>query len=104
MVDDKHPRIRGRALQAIREEHFRQRPLCARCKANGRVSIAMELDHVVPLFKGGLDSPDPMVNRQGLCNPCHLEKTAEDMGHKATGCDVNGLPTDPRHPWNRKTP
>jgi len=69
-------RIRGRRLQQIRQAFFRDHPLCSRCEAQGRVRVAIELDHIVPLFKGGKDVGS---NRQGLCHACHEEKTREDM-------------------------
>lgn len=71
-------RIRGRELQRIRDEHFRAHPLCVRCLAMDppRYSIATELDHTLALTNGGTDTPD---NRQGLCAPCHVDKTAEDL-------------------------
>ena len=34
-------------------------------------------DHIVPLFKGGLDVD---LNMQVLCIPCHDTKTNTDMG------------------------
>lgn len=64
--------------------------------AQGIVTEATEVDHVQPLFKGGTDHPS---NLQSLCNPCHEAKTAEDMGYRATGCDLSGMPIDPSHPW-----
>ena len=91
-------RLRGRALQAIREQHFRLHPLCVRCQAKSprRVSIATELDHIVALTNGGKDfDVDGGSNRQGLCEPCHAEKTAEDLGYQhrpAIGAD--GYPVD----------
>jgi 5-methylcytosine-specific restriction protein A len=69
-------RIRGRELQEIRHGHFRNDPLCARCKEAGRVRLATELDHIVALMNGGEDVPS---NRQGLCKPCHDLKTIEDL-------------------------
>lgn len=69
-------RIRGRRLQAIREAHFRQHPLCVHCLAQGRVSAATDLDHVVALINGGGDTE---ANRQGLCHACHETKTIEDL-------------------------
>lgn len=60
--------------------------------------MAVELDHIVPLFKGGADDDS---NLQGLCSPCHAAKTAEDMGYKPIGGDGSGNPTDARHPWNQ---
>jgi 5-methylcytosine-specific restriction protein A len=81
-------RLRGPRLQALRRQHFSLHPLCARCLKRGAVALATELDHILPLFKGGSDS-DPS-NKQGLCGECHKEKTAEDMGHSnkpTTGLD-----------------
>lgn len=70
-------RIRGRALQAIRLRWFTRYPLCVRCNEQGRTRLATQLDHIKPLYKGGEDTD---ANRQGLCDPCHEAKTAEDMG------------------------
>lgn len=36
---------------------------------------------------------------QSLCKPCHDSvKQSMERGNTA-GCDVNGMPTDPSHPW-----
>jgi len=46
-----------------------------------------ELDHVVPLFKGGADVDD---NLQVLHVECHATKTANDLGYRpkvAVGLD-----------------
>lgn len=96
-------RIRGRRLQAIRARWFALHPFCVRCQeANPpRRTLATQLDHITPLHRGGLDfDRDNGTNRQGLCEPCHELKSAEDLGHKPKGCDADGWPTDPRHPWN----
>lgn len=73
-------RIRGTTLQNIRKAHFAKHPLCVACLAMTppRVSVAVELDHVVPLHLGGKDVPD---NRQGLCVDCHTEKSKTERGH-----------------------
>jgi len=86
-------RVRGRRLQRRRRRHFAAHPLCARC---GR-RPATELDHIVPICRGGRDGPP---NLQGLCGACHAAKTRQDMGHRPTGCDTRGQPTDPAHPWH----
>lgn len=92
-------RIRGRRLQQIRRDHFRRHPLCVECEKRGLIRAATELDHVVPLFKGGEDIES---NRQGLCGDCHAEKTRRDMGQRAKApIGVDGRPTDPNHHWNR---
>lgn len=87
MANQTIERVRGRKLQQIRAHHFRLFPLCVKCKEKGKVSLAVELDHIIPLFKGG---PDTHENRAGLCKECHKTKTAIDMGHKprvAVGID-----------------
>ena len=43
-----------------------------------------------------------MDNLQPLCASCHSVKTARDNGKNVSmGCDINGMPLDPTHPWNR---
>ena len=69
-------RTRGRALMEVRARWRKTKPLCAACQAKGIFRFWTELDHIVPLFKGGADDDS---NRQGLCSPCHAKKTAEDM-------------------------
>ncbi|MGY1440151.1 HNH endonuclease [Streptomyces reniochalinae] len=38
----------------------------------------MDVDHIIPLAKGGQDIAS---NVQVLCKPCHKVKTALDFGH-----------------------
>ena len=64
---------------------------CVMCRAEGKVEAAKDVDHIVPLFKGGA-ALDPS-NLQGLCRACHRLKTAEDiMPLRRIGCDENGEP------------
>ncbi|WP_084581770.1 HNH endonuclease [Sphingomonas azotifigens] len=70
-------RRRGRHGQRDRQRRLAAEPLCRHCKANGIITAAVTPDHIVPLFKGGLDVDS---NIQCLCEPCHSIKTAEDMG------------------------
>lgn len=46
--------------------------LCQPCQAEGRVTPAAEVDHIVPKAKGGSDE---MANLQAICRPCHQAKT-----------------------------
>lgn len=87
-------RITGYKLQQIRAQHLRAHPLCVRClvKKSPRYTPAVELDHIVPLHKGGQDVAQ---NRQGLCVDCHREKTNEDMGYrKVQRIGIDGYPVD----------
>lgn len=77
---DRTKRIRGYTLQQIRAKWFKAHPLCAECERHRRIAVAVELDHIVPLFKGGKDVAS---NRQGLCHACHLAKSIAESGHRA---------------------
>lgn len=83
----------------IRKRIMARDPICVRCKRKGLASETKEVDHIIPLSLGGSNKDD---NLQGLCIPCHEEKTNQDFGKRnQAGSDVNGMPLDPDHPWNR---
>lgn len=70
-------RPRGRILQRIRSRIMQGQPLCRMCEDAGLVTPGVEMDHIVPLFKGGTNDDD---NLQMLCVECHRKKTADDIG------------------------
>lgn len=72
-------RKRGSSLMTLRAQWFAKHPLCVECDKQGRVTAAQELDHVIPLWQGGADDA---ANLQGLCIPCHREKTAAEAGRR----------------------
>ena len=72
-------RITGRRLQRIRKQVFAEQPICVMCKANGKVTLATEVDHITALVNGGEDNHE---NRQALCVPCHQVKTRRDLGQR----------------------
>lgn len=74
-------------------------PLCALCQARGRTTLAACVDHIVP-HKGDQLLFWAEANWQGLCPPCHSSRKqqAERRGYDATP-GVDGMPTDPNHPW-----
>lgn len=78
-------RVRGRARQEARLRIWlRDGPHCAHC--GGLVDITpgtrspFELDHIIPLWKGGKDSDG---NRQCLCPDCHLVKTVAEAAERS---------------------
>lgn len=75
-------RITGRALQAIRVEVLTANPWCVHCQAKGIERIATDVDHIVALENGGIDSPNPHENRQGLCRECHDIKSKADNARR----------------------
>jgi 5-methylcytosine-specific restriction protein A len=51
------------------------------------VTAGVEVDHILPVHKGGTDEDD---NLQALCHECHESKTRTDLGQRdrpATGLD-----------------
>jgi 5-methylcytosine-specific restriction protein A len=68
-----------------------------------RVEVATVVDHIVP-HKDNLKLFWDKGNWQALCAHCHSSvKQSEELGRSAydTACDINGLPIDPKHVWNR---
>ena len=76
------PRQRGRKWMIRRARLLKAKPLCAHCLLRGVTRCATEVDHVVPLFKGG---PDTDANTQNLCFDCHAEKTRQDLASRNDG-------------------
>lgn len=85
-----HGRLSGRPWQRLRDAVL-TRDLYT-CRACGRVAVmGMEVDHIVPLCKGGTNA---MSNLQALCRvPCHQNKTARDAGvTRRVAIGVDGWP------------
>ena len=83
------------AWRKLRASVLRGEPLCRHCQARGLIVVATEVDH-----RNG-PSDNRLESLQPLCKPCHSKQTMRDMGHNVyLGCDVNGMPIDPSHPWN----
>jgi 5-methylcytosine-specific restriction protein A len=85
---DPTPRLRGKG-NLLRIARIKKRePLCRTCKAAGRVTLATEVDHIIPLFKGGPDTED---NLQPLCFECHKIKTATESAWVLKERELKGL-------------
>lgn len=91
------------AWQRLRAAKLQASPLCEPCKRRGRLISPSHVDHVVSIASGG----DPLPTLDGLmsmCAGCHSIKTnakdrAGGKGVAFKGCDVDGLPLDPEHPF-----
>lgn len=53
--------------------------ICQPCTRNNRVTLATEVDHIIPKAKGGTDD---LSNLQAICEDCHKKKTNKDKGFK----------------------
>lgn len=91
----------------LRKAHLSVEPFCRGCAAIGRTVAANTVDHIVPVSDGG----HPFPGHEGLasyCPACHSAKTARGIEAGAArsskprrGCDANGNPLDPSHPWKK---
>lgn len=92
----RHSNIYGTARwQRVRALKLRETPLCEYCPPRRR-KTATEVDHFKAIEDGG--APYDMANLRSACKSCHSQKTAR--GERLHGCDENGIPRDPAHPWN----
>jgi len=98
---DRHARGYGRGWERLRGKALhRDRWLCQLCIKQGKQVNATQVDHITPKSHGGKDE---LSNLQCLCVPCHEMKTSRDRtGRPAGGCDAQGLPLDPSHPWAQR--
>jgi hypothetical protein len=82
----------------LRAAYRKAHPFCQRC---GRRTE--HVDHVEEIRLAPERRLD-WLNLQSLCHACHNAKTAADKAGQPLrphgGCDVDGNPTDPRHPWS----
>lgn len=84
---------------AMRLAQLRDEPLCRYCKQMGRVVAATTVDHIRP-HRGDRKLAFDPYNLQSLCKPCHdRHAQAKDNGLPVAGCDADGYPLDPSHPW-----
>ena len=76
----------------IREMVLSENPLCVLCEREGRTVEAREIDHVIPVHKGGTDDLD---NLMPLCVECHRRKSRAEADARRGAmrrCDVDGTP------------
>lgn len=90
-----------RGRNGLRARQLARQPLCERCRKAGRITAATVVNHRKP-HKGDWSLFIDPQNHESLCAPHHdgLIQREEASGH-AIGCDVDGRPMDPGHPWNR---
>lgn len=93
----------------LRLAHLSLSPVCVGCQAMGILTPANTVDHVVPMSDGGPAFPahDGLAS---YCPPCHGAKTARGSEAGAVrsrkprrGCNPDGTPLDPAHPWHEKS-
>lgn len=73
---------------ATRANYLRENPLCKHCELIGHISIANELDHIIPLCMGGQEFDED--NYQGLCRDCHRIKSNKEAGERTNHFNSGG--------------
>ena len=63
---------RGHRWMKLRSQILARDPVCRVCNQ----AEAVQVDHIVPLSQGG---GDEYSNLQGICLPCHKDKTAREQ-------------------------
>lgn len=76
-------RLRGRAAVDRRARWLTAHPLCVECEAEGRVTAGQVVDHITPLWNGGVDSYEE--NGQTLCHAHHDVKSKSEAAERSRG-------------------
>lgn len=73
------PAKRGydRAWQKTRLIVLAEEPFCRECAKQKRIEAATDVDHIIPLARGGTHDRS---NLQPLCAVCHSRKTVKEDG------------------------
>lgn len=86
--------LNSSAWQRLRAYVLAVEPLCRDCK-----HVATDVDH--DDGNPGNNNPRNLVAR---CHSCHSAKTMRERHGTTHGCDATGMPNDPGHHWNEKSP
>jgi 5-methylcytosine-specific restriction enzyme A len=89
--------LNSAAWGKLRRQVLAEVPLCEYCPP-GVVTPANTVDH-----KDNNPANNTRANLVSCCVPCHSLKTASDMNGRPArmGCDAEGNPINPSHPWNQ---
>lgn len=99
--NDWHYLYNRKTWKQLRLDHLSKEPLCVFCQRDGKLTPATVVDHI-KAHKGNLDLFFDANNLQSLCKLHHdsTKQKAELKQVNYIGCDENGLPIDPEHPFN----
>ena len=67
-----------RKWREARDAFLRRHPLCVLCQAEGRLTPATVVDHVIP-HRGDMKLFWDVSNWQALCRECHDRKTGRGL-------------------------
>lgn len=72
-----HKRGYGHRWRKARASYLAKHPLCVHCQQAGKVTVATDLDHIIP-HRGDMVLFWDSNNWQPLCKPCHSRKTQSE--------------------------
>ncbi len=102
MILARHNPYNNAEWRKLRADQLREHPECRRCAQVGRYTRATVADHIKP-HKGDHELFIDPDNLQSLCATCHNSyKRRLEVSGKVKGCDVYGLPLDPKHNWRNQ--
>ena len=82
----------SRRWRRLRRAVLACEPLCRCCEAAGRANAAAEVDHVVPIGRGGEEWD--RANLQPLCRACHEAKSARENAAALKRVGLDGVPLE----------
>lgn len=89
----------------LRRKVLAKEPMCRACATRGQHAPGEHVDHITPIRQGG--DVWSMDNLQPLCAQHHSMKTNQYDAKgipwsewEYRGCNADGTPRDPNHPWN----
>ena len=87
-------KLYGKKWRNYRLMFLKENPQCVLCGADAKV-----VDHIVR-HNGDESLFWNTANHQPMCKRCHdsVKQRYENTG-RMVGCDEEGLPVDPNHPW-----
>lgn len=68
----------GRGWTRIRNRYMVEHPYCEQCYAEGRMVMATECHHIIPVNRGGTHDT---ANLKALCQSCH-NKVHHELGDR----------------------
>ena len=80
--------LNAKRWKLLRQDYLRAHPLCERCQAEGKVSSAIDVHHIIPVESGHTEAEMERLcynldgnNLQALCIPCHIKTHQEMRSH-----------------------
>lgn len=67
----------------VQPMQLRHHPLCSMCEAEGRIEVAVHVDHIRPLRDGG--APFDQANLRSLCKSHHSAVTRRWQNQRGAG-------------------